>query len=759
MLNALKSRTPWRPLVLHPVHFSCLILGILLTANLTSASVDDDSFATIEEAREIEKKVIALIDELRPSVVGLEIAFSQGRRRPPTIAGGSGSIIDLENGLILTAGHVGRTAHLPVKIFLHDGTRINGETLGQYLDGQEDCGLIAFDPKQLETIEHAPLAEARMGDSTTVEVGDWVLAFGHTHGVETEPWRPPPARIGRITGNHDYVLTMDSPLNVGDSGGPLFNLDGLVVGINESVARHPHENAATAIEVALDRFDQMLFCVSGGATLPRLEDDFQLLEDASSTQPIIFDPYDSDSGRDEPSMLNVLSSATWDAGDWVVRVFSDDEQISLGLIVDESGLVLTKASEIDPRDDSIQIGTTSGLTLEARPLAIDGKLDLLLLQLPEGEWTPAPILEDNSIEAGSILISAGPDAMPISFGICELDTYRSDLSFYDRAFLGVGSAPLDTEEGGAVIRQVVPGSAAARSGLRTGDILLSIDEKELRGRDALIRALSGYRAGDTIEINRVRGERRDVIRTRLGYRTFSAFENEVGNFASGVNRHDTGFGEVIQHDGLLLPHECGGPLVDLSGRFIGMNIARSDRTKTFALTSSVIRSALQRMRKGGDMVKVWKPQDPRSLQLPIKPNNKGVYRLDASSAQLFGPSVQFQYLPSRSMNRSQICIGALRSSRDEVLWVLDDPGAGAYEVWVEQACDNEAAGNSYGIGTSRGTIESVALPTANWLESRPIMIGEIELGEDDPVFSLQPLQDSAQSLMLLHRIELRPIID
>jgi S1-C subfamily serine protease len=598
-----------------------------------------------------------------------------------------------------------------------------------------------------------------MGDSTTVEVGDWVLAFGHTHGVETEPWRPPPARIGRITGNHEYVLTMDSPLNVGDSGGPLFNLDGLVVGINESVARHPHENAATAIEVALDRFDQMLFCVSGGATLPRLEDDFQLLEDVSSTQPIIFDPYDSDSGRDEPSMLNVLSSATWDAGDWVVRVFSDDEQISLGLIVDESGLVLTKASEIDPRDDSIQIGTTSGLTLEARPLAIDGKLDLLLLQLPKGEWTPAPILEDTSIEAGTILISAGPDAMPISFGICELDTYRSDLSFYDRAFLGVGSAPLDTKEGGAVIRQVVPGSAAARSGLRTGDILLSIDDKKLRGRDALITALSGYRAGDTIEINRLRGERRDVIRTRLGYRTFSAYENEVGNFASGVNRHDTGFGDVIQHDGLLLPHECGGPLVDLGGRFIGMNIARSDRTKTFALTSSVIRSALKRMRRGGDMVKVWKPQDPRSLQLPIKPNNKGVYRLDASSAQLFGPSVQFQYIPSRSMNRSQICIGALRSSRDEVLWVLDDPRPGAYEVWVEQACDNEAAGNSYGIGTSRGSIESLALPTANWLESRPIMIGEIELGEDDPVFSLQPLQDSVQSLMLLHRIELRPIID
>jgi len=759
MSDALKLRSPWRPLRSSRVLASSLALCTFLPAHASATSADEESFETISEAREIEKKVIALIDELRPSVVGVEIAFAQGRGRPPAIAGGSGSIIDLENGLILTAGHVGRAAHLPVKIFLHDGTRINGETLGQYLDGQEDCGLIAFDPKQLEAIDHAPLAEARLGDSTEVEVGDWVLAFGHTHGVETQPWRPPPARIGRITGNHDYVLTMDSPLNVGDSGGPLFTLDGVIVGINESVARHPHENAATAIEVALDRFDQMLFCVSGGATLPRLEDDFQLLSDVPSTSPIIFDPYDAGSGRDEPAMLNVLSSVTWDAGDWVVRILSDDEQISLGLIVDQSGLVLTKASEIDPRNESIEVATASGLTVTARPLAKDRKLDLLLLQLPPGDWTPAPISEDHGIEAGTILISAGPDSQPISFGICQLDTYRSDLSGYDRAFLGVGSVPLDSEEGGAVIQQVVPGSAAARSGIRTGDVLLSIDEKSLRGRDALISTLSGYRAGDTIEIARLRGDRRDVIRTRLGYRTFSAFENEVGNFGSGVNRHDTGFGEVIQHDGMLLPNECGGPLVDLSGRFIGMNIARSDRTKTFALTGPVIRSAVKRMRKGGEMIKAWKPQDPRSLQLPIKPDPKGVYRLDASSAQLFGPSVQFQYLPGRRMDRSRICIGELRSSRDEVLWVLDDPSPGAYEIWVEQSCGNEAAGKPYELGTSRGSIESVALPTANWLESRPIMIGELELGQEDPVVTFKSMQDSDQSIMLLHRIELRPITD
>ena len=125
MLDALKLRglkpQSIRSILLAP----SLVLGILATSPNASAAADEDSFATIEEARDIEKTVIALIDELRPSVVGLEIAFSQGRGLPPAIAGGSGTIIDLENGLILTAGHVGRTAHLPVKIYLHDGTRID----------------------------------------------------------------------------------------------------------------------------------------------------------------------------------------------------------------------------------------------------------------------------------------------------------------------------------------------------------------------------------------------------------------------------------------------------------------------------------------------------------------------------------------------------------------------------------------------------------------------------------------------------------
>ena len=78
MLDALKSRNLWPQLIHSRVLSPCLVLAMLSLSPHALASIDEDSFETIEEARDIEKTVIGLIDELRPSVVGLEIAWHEG---------------------------------------------------------------------------------------------------------------------------------------------------------------------------------------------------------------------------------------------------------------------------------------------------------------------------------------------------------------------------------------------------------------------------------------------------------------------------------------------------------------------------------------------------------------------------------------------------------------------------------------------------------------------------------------------------------
>ena len=62
-----------------------------------------------------------------------------------------------------------------------------------------------------------------------------------------------------------------------------------------------------------------------------------------------------------------------------------------------------------------------------------------------------------------------------------------------------------------------------------------------------------------------------------------------------LSRRTSGFGRVIQHDGIVYPEQCGSALVDVEGRVIGMNISRSDQTKTYALPADVLHKATKRL--------------------------------------------------------------------------------------------------------------------------------------------------------------------
>ena len=739
-----------------------LLLPLLVLAPTvdarTTLDLGEDDFSTVEQARNLQDRVIELIDAVRPAVVGVEIQFTNERGRPIGQAGGSGTIIDADDGIILTAGHVGRASGLDVMIYLHDGTRVSGKTVGQHLDGQEDCGLIKIDDDELDELAEQgfDLLELPLGDSSLVETGDWVLVFGHTHGIERNPWRPPPARIGRITSNHGHVITMDAPLNSGDSGGPMLNLDGELIGINESCAMHPFENAATAARVAIERLEGMRAGECTGATLPLVKNGLDLMDSMAASRPIVFEPADPSGGRHAGNVRRAFEDAVWEASDWTIRVYSNDIQVGLGTVIDSTGLLLTKASELDPREDEIMVTSSSGLFEEARVIGHDPKLDLLLLQLPPGDWIAAPLKESVEPEAGSWLVSAGPDASPISFGIRGLDTYVSDLSMMDGAFFGVRTESPRGKEIGSRIVDVVPGCAARRAGMKRNDLILRVDGNEVRGPRGLVRVLSDFRAGDLVRIEFERDGKLRDIDVRLGSRwSISNTEHETGNMLVPVSRRDTGFGRVIQHDSLITHDECGGPVVDLDGRFVGINIARSDRTKIFAIPADLLLESVRTMRQSnGD--KAWAPMDPLHLQIPLVARG-GVFDLHAQDAQVFGPSAQFARL---DRGDDTGCILRWLTDRDEVLWVIDSPQPGAYEVILEYACNADSAGVPYEVRVMESTIESTALATSGWDDFQEQVIGELEIHDAErTIISVRPLRDPQLGLMNLRSLKLVPIID
>jgi serine protease Do len=139
---------------------------------------------------------------------------------------GSGFIID-PSGYIVTNNHVIEGAD-EIKVILQDDTNLSATVVGR--DKKTDIALLKVTPKK-------PLASVSFGDSDKIRVGDWILAIGNPYGLGgTVTAGIISARARDIqSGPYDEFLQTDAPINRGNSGGPMFDMDGNVVGINTAI--------------------------------------------------------------------------------------------------------------------------------------------------------------------------------------------------------------------------------------------------------------------------------------------------------------------------------------------------------------------------------------------------------------------------------------------------------------------------------------------------------------------------------------------
>ncbi len=212
--------------------FSFALIACFLTA--------DGSFAgPIEKLKERERKVKKVVSDLMPTVVAVV-----GDDQPAT---GSGVIVS-EDGLIMTAGHVTEAAGKKLTIIFPDGRSVKGESLGA--NRSRDAGLARI-------TEEGKWPFAKVGDSKKAEPGDWLIAMGHPGGYDLN--RSPPIRLGRLISSGTMgMLRTDCTLVGGDSGGPLFNLNGEVIGIHSSIGGSLAENRHVPSSVFKSGWDRML---------------------------------------------------------------------------------------------------------------------------------------------------------------------------------------------------------------------------------------------------------------------------------------------------------------------------------------------------------------------------------------------------------------------------------------------------------------------------------------------------------------------
>ena len=170
---------------------------------------------------------------------------------------GTGVIVK-ESGLVLTAGHVMTTGGRRWEVIFPSGKKVPCRPLGKNLN--VDAGMVQInDPGPWPTVELSRKIPRK---------GDWDVSLGHSGGFELG--RNPPIRTGKFISVRQGLIVTDAVLIGGDSGGPLFNLDGELIGIHSSIGENVAENRHVPIQTFIKHWRRMLNSETWGA-LPELD--------------------------------------------------------------------------------------------------------------------------------------------------------------------------------------------------------------------------------------------------------------------------------------------------------------------------------------------------------------------------------------------------------------------------------------------------------------------------------------------------------
>ena len=134
-------------------------------------------------------------------------------------------------------------------------------------------------------------------------------------------------------------------------------------------------------------------------------------------------------------------------------------------------------------------------------------------------------------------------------------------------------------------------------------MVIELDGKRIESRDGLIQTIRKRRPGDKVRLKILRGNKQLAVDAILGEISQIIHGREYFQIGLGgrLSERRAGFPLALQHDTVLRPNQCGGPVVNLDGKAVGVNIARASRVASYALPASEVKPLLEEM-KSGQMV-------------------------------------------------------------------------------------------------------------------------------------------------------------
>ena len=393
--------------------------------------------------------------------------FGENNRQRKAQSLGSGFIIDAE-GIVVTNHHVIENAE-EIRVILADETSFTAKVLGQ--DKKTDIAVLKIEPGDTK------LAAVAFGDSDSLRVGDWVLAIGNPFGLGGTVTAGIVSAFGRDIGNgpYDDFIQTDASINRGNSGGPLFNTEGEVIGINTAIFSQSGGSVGIGFAIASN------------------------LASRVASQLVEF-------GQTRRGWLGVF-----------IQEVTPDIAESLGL-KEASGALVSSVNENSP-------AAIGGVQPGDVILKFDGKVIEKMRDLPRivaetdiGATVSVELFRQGSSKTLTITLGELEKAELVGLVGEQKTSETSKESFGSLGFSVQALTPQLAEEMGlgkgkvgVVVTDVVPGSPAAEKNLQVGDILRRFGQRPVKGVAELTKdiedAEEGGRSGILILIERDGRER------------------------------------------------------------------------------------------------------------------------------------------------------------------------------------------------------------------------------------------------------------
>ena len=389
-----------------------------------------------------------LAEKLTPSVVNIS-SFSQSETEngegntPLSESLGSGYII-YGNGYIITNNHVVDKAE-SISITLSDDTKTGARVIGK--DPKTDLALIKIETKR-------PLNAVKFGDSDKIRVGDWVLAIGNPFGLGSSVTAGIVSAKSRDieSGPYDSFIQTDASINQGNSGGPMFNLQGEVIGISSAIFSTTGASQGVGFAIPANL---------AGWVISQLKEHGEVKRG------------------------------------WIgIKIQPNTPEIadSLGISANQ-GVVVSGVTEQGPAQKAgLQAGDIV-LSFNRQPIDNTKNLSRLIAETKIGTPAPIEIWRSGQKQTLTVPIELMPEETPLSAAketaSDAAETPDNGESLNIIGFTVKEISPelaerykLAPSTSGVVVTDILPNSDASRKGIKIGDIIVKIDKRNIIGESA-----------------------------------------------------------------------------------------------------------------------------------------------------------------------------------------------------------------------------------------------------------------------------------